>query len=1653
MHQRTDAQTHCDGPSAPNVIQRPTLAQSTGLGSQVDLTSGLRAAASHQIMSNSNDEPQRMPSAGALAPLDASVVQFAGETIDALIALGQSHERNGARDAAREAYSRALVKLEAGDDARRRVALLRWIARTHQDDAEYDRALESISSAEQLANDVSDRVGLGHCHIVRANISWQRGDLDGAIALYTVALDVAHETSDAHLAAVASQNLGVVASARGMFEQAFHHYRASIAAYRSLGHPRDTAIAQNNLGRLYLDQGDVDSAQTELSAALTLAQSVGDTNTATMIEINLADLWLRRSDFEAARALCERALSHSAPNGDTHTDGEVQKILGAIAIACNDPDAAEKHFERAEAIAAKREDLLLRAQIARERAELYRGQGRTRELLQSLNGAHQLFTQLRANQAMAAVTALIRRLERDVLDVVHKWGESIEEKDAYTQGHCERVADLACAVARRAGVEEDTIFWFRVGALLHDVGKIVISSEILNKPDQLTSDEWDIMKLHPGAGADILKEINFPYDVNAIVRHHHENWDGSGYPDALSGNQIPLWARIVCLADVYDALTSDRSYKRALPHDEAMEVMRRDVRRQFDPALFSLFEDIARNSPVRTIDATPPRRPDARSVDPAAPLDDLTGLVLRKGFLAHAGLVLDEATERQQPVTLAVIDVDHFKSVNDTFGHLQGDDVLRSVAGLLRDAIRRDDVVGRYAGDEFVLLFPNTPMVEAKQLADRLCEAVAANRLAIRERREGTIGVTLSIGVATAEPGSRDLEALFASADRALYLAKRRGRNQVASAADADGETQKATLRFDRFVGRVRELRSLLEQVEHACAGRPRLVAIVGEAGIGKTSLVRQLQPEVRLRGGTMVFGRCIASDVKPPYGAWAEIIAAIHALGIVPQRDWKELPRLVPALAPASSQPSTSGSKYALLAEIAEYLREASSRAPLTVVLDDVQWADSSTWDATEYVRHNLSDEKLLICMTMRSEDLAGIAERRRHLSRDERFSDLALNRFSPEELSAWLETILHQGEIAREFLRYIHKYTEGNPLLVVHVLRALEENGGVWYAGRRWQWKDNPELDLPTAVSDLIDARIDRLSEAARQHLTIAAVVGRTFDVDLVLSAGDMSEDDLLDAIDEGVAAYVLESTDDRTADRYSFSHGLIGDAIRARVNRRRLARMHGQVASAMESLHPDAVAEIAAHFDAAGVGDKAYEYATRASERAAGVYAHHEAAASFAMAERHAPSADDRMQCRLKHALALEMAGAYEEAEALADLIIAEHVSLGERGSLISVRRMRERLRSLRGTALEQTSDAVEKLLAEAVHLGDEREEVELLGMLSRVNARRGDPTESRRLGRLSVEVADRVGDPGVLAKTLMYLGSSLFETEPVEALGSYQRALVTFVTLGDLIGQARAQINVGIAHSRLGANEESARAYGIALDLGRTTHSPDITGLAALNLGVLKMKVGELDEADGCFSEAMERFALLNNEPHRLAALYNQANLARDRDDHERAVRLYGDAAVVATAMDQLDVELGARAGQGLAFLALDRVADARACLQSCAMRMRDRTTWWFQGRELLEALAIRMHLHSSDTSAARRRFDDGLALAEASDTHGAAWLVAEVAGPLAEVGVHSAFGQVPRFAELAKGLAYAPLTARYAALMSTPRRAGHATPLVREVQPV
>ena len=511
----------------------------------------------------------------------------------ALVEEAKLAERQGRRADARAAYEDALKRLHEAPEPAEASSLVRWIARTFQEEGMPDVALDCLEAALAIASANDDLAGLGHAINLKAIVHWHQGSLDEAERLYHEARQTAMRAGEDRLAAMTAQNLGVIANIRGEFDTALRHYEASLAAYRALGLPSDVCVALNNLGLLYTHLQQWDRARATYAEALQIADVLGNVSTRIMIEVNAAESLVAQSSLREAREVCDRAMSLSRMAQDARAHGELYKVYGIIARELGDLADSEAFLTHALEIAEQRQNLLLLAEITKEKAELHHRQGRNRDTLQCLNRAHRLFAQLRAQRDLADVDCRMTRLESSFLEVVRHWSATIESKDHYTQGHCERVADIACALAARDGLDEQSLFWFRIGAMLHDVGKLVVPSEILNKPSRLTPEEWELMKQHPRVGVEMLAEIDFPWDVRPIVEFHHERWDGAGYPQGLKGEDIPRTARILCIADVYDALTSERSYKKALTHGEAIDIMRRDIGKQFDPALFALFEDVS----------------------------------------------------------------------------------------------------------------------------------------------------------------------------------------------------------------------------------------------------------------------------------------------------------------------------------------------------------------------------------------------------------------------------------------------------------------------------------------------------------------------------------------------------------------------------------------------------------------------------------------------------------------------------------------------------------------------------------------------------------------------------------------------------------------------------------------------------------------------------------------------------------------------------------------------------------------------------------------------------------------------------------------------------------------------------------------------------
>jgi diguanylate cyclase (GGDEF)-like protein/putative nucleotidyltransferase with HDIG domain len=563
---------------------------------------------------------------------------------------------------------------------------------------------------------------------------------------------------------------------------------------------------------------------------------------------------------------------------------------------------------------------------------------------------------------------------------------AIEAKDHTTHTHLQRVRTYAVAVAAQLNLPESEIEALRAAALLHDIGKLAVPEQIINKPGKLTTEEFEKMKVHPLVGAEILERVAFPYPVAPIVRSHHERWDGTGYPEGLSGEQIPIGARILAAVDCLDALASHRQYRPALPLGEAMAKVKEMAGKWFDPKVVEILDSryvelermaqmsvaqMAENTvtshglskmvrvergpaPATGFEHSEPTlgladnadfltsiasaRQEAQTmfelsqdlgvslslsetlsvlsmrlrrmipydsiavfvnrngwllpelvsgenfrmlsslkvklgeglcgwvaanckpivngnpqveagylVDPGkhialqsalvVPLEGLNGVV---GVLAmyqanrdaftpdHLRILLAVASKvalsvenalkyqqaessattdyltglpnarslfmhlaqevarcRRMKTSLAVMvcDIDGFKQINDSFGHLEGDKLLREFTTRLKDVCRGYDYVARMGGDEFVITAPGLTVEAATEKAERL------NQAAIESGRDvcGRDLITLSVGMAFCPEDGFDVERLLAEADRRMYSMK-----QIHHAAAAARETKAA---------------------------------------------------------------------------------------------------------------------------------------------------------------------------------------------------------------------------------------------------------------------------------------------------------------------------------------------------------------------------------------------------------------------------------------------------------------------------------------------------------------------------------------------------------------------------------------------------------------------------------------------------------------------------------------------------------------------------------------------------------------------------------------------------------------------------------------------------------------------------------------------
>lgn len=420
----------------------------------------------------------------------------------------------------------------------------------------------------------------------RASIDLTAGQIAAASEGYRQALALQFDSPK--LRARIEQNLGIIANIRGDLDAALDHYTRSLEAFRAAKDDAGCSMAYHNLGMISADRARWDDAERYYAQSLELAVALGDEQVRAQCLLNRTEVLLARNKYAEARASAEAALGIFNQIGGERHKADAYRFLGVVYRETGSRALAEARFKAAIEVAQRIQNPLAEAEASRELAQLYRSVGRNQDSLRLLNASHRLFGRVDARVDLVDVTRKTADLEGVYMAVVREWGQSIESADSYTFGHCERVAAYAVAVANSLSLSDEDRTAISLGAYLHDVGKVRIPHEILNKPGRLTNEEFEIMKLHTLYGIELLKDIEFPWDIKPIIRSHHEKYDGTGYPDGLRGDEIPLPAQIICVVDVFDALTTTRSYRGAMSWSTALAEMR-SCSRFWDPAVYDAF--------------------------------------------------------------------------------------------------------------------------------------------------------------------------------------------------------------------------------------------------------------------------------------------------------------------------------------------------------------------------------------------------------------------------------------------------------------------------------------------------------------------------------------------------------------------------------------------------------------------------------------------------------------------------------------------------------------------------------------------------------------------------------------------------------------------------------------------------------------------------------------------------------------------------------------------------------------------------------------------------------------------------------------------------------------------------------------------------------
>jgi diguanylate cyclase (GGDEF)-like protein len=515
-----------------------------------------------------------------------------GAEADALNGLAAVSYSLGSKLPALEHLQAALVIRREMNDVKGEIDCLNNLGILLTDKGDYADALIALQGCHELICTREEGSATeANCLINIGNVYQEMLQFEGATTKYKLALVIAHRAKLRQLEVIALTNLADTRALQGSQREAIHFYEEALLTSREMGFRSMEIAALGGLARAHINQGHPAQACRAIDLALELSRAAGEHGKEISLLIDLGEARALLGDPTTALARFQQAAALAEAHGSKRQLRECQERLSTFLESTGEVRAAFNHYKTAhrlerEMFTEEGERQLQRFsahfELERERAEgeaLRRRSEDIRDLNENLE---------------ERVRERTRELEEAQVETATCLALAAEYRDDNTGQHTFRVGHLCALLATAIGLPTKQVELIRIAARLHDVGKIGIADRVLLKPDKLDPDEYEAMKAHTTIGAEILAGGQSPvlHMAQQIALSHHERWDGSGYPQGLAGETIPVVGRVVAVADVYDALTSARPYKQAWTPEEALVEIERQSGAMFDPSIALLLRRI-----------------------------------------------------------------------------------------------------------------------------------------------------------------------------------------------------------------------------------------------------------------------------------------------------------------------------------------------------------------------------------------------------------------------------------------------------------------------------------------------------------------------------------------------------------------------------------------------------------------------------------------------------------------------------------------------------------------------------------------------------------------------------------------------------------------------------------------------------------------------------------------------------------------------------------------------------------------------------------------------------------------------------------------------------------------------------------------------------